>query len=394
MSRDGLRVDLSKALGWPVRLGSASFGMLFFLLPVYAKRLGASALEIGGLFSVFGLVLLLVRPLVGWALDRYPRKGFLLAAFACYAMGMGLFAAAGSSLTLLYVARLVQGLGASLLWISAYTVATDGLPMEQRGRAVGRVDGASAQGSFCGTAFGFSLLLLMGLETGWRLLFLIYGGLALAAAWLVWRRVPETRRAPETPSRLPMRPLSRLPRLMGLVCVTTLSSTLTNAILLVFLQDRFTRDVALLSLTFVPAVIVQSFLPAPMGALSDRFGRVPLIAAGLAFSGLVSLLLPLVPSLLWLTALWAVQAVGLVATAPAQKALVADLMGSDARGQGYGLYVAASDIGVVIGPLLGGWLYDTAGHGTPFLLNGLLLLGSAALALVLLRERPAPSQAT
>ncbi|MDI7274794.1 MAG: MFS transporter, partial [Anaerolineae bacterium] len=162
MSHEGVSVDVSLALRWPVRLASASFGMLFFLLPVYARRLGASALEIGGLFSVFGLVLLLLRPLVGWALDRYPRKGFLIAAFLFYAVAMGLFAAGGSSLTILYLARLVQGLGASLLWISAYTMATDGVVLEQRGRAVGRVDGASAQGGLYGTAFGFSFLLWAG----------------------------------------------------------------------------------------------------------------------------------------------------------------------------------------------------------------------------------------
>jgi len=394
VSREGLRVDVSTALSWPMRLGSASFGMLFFLLPVYAKRLGASAVQIGGLFSVFGLVLVLIRPLVGWALDRYGRKGFLVAALLFYAVAMGLFAAGGASLAILYLARLVQGLGASLLWISAYTMATDGVAGAQRGRAVGRVDGASAQGSLYGTAFGFSFLLWIGLETGWRLLFVVYGGLALIATWLAWRRVPDTHPTPELRPAEPGRLLSWLPRLMGLAFVTTLSSTLISAILLIFLQDRFTRDVALLSLAFIPAAMVQSYLPARTGRLSDRFGRVPLIAAGFASSGLVSLLLPYVPSLLWLTTLWAAQAVGLVVAAPAQKALVADLTGSEARGRGYGLYVVASDLGITIGPLIGGWLYDSAGQAAPFLINGLVLLGSAALVPLLFGRRPAPRPAS
>ena len=42
--------------------------MLSILLPIYARQLGASATAIGGLFSVFTGVLLIVRPLTGWAL--------------------------------------------------------------------------------------------------------------------------------------------------------------------------------------------------------------------------------------------------------------------------------------------------------------------------------------
>jgi hypothetical protein len=35
----------------PIMLGCLGFGFLWFALPIYSKILGASALEIGGMFS-------------------------------------------------------------------------------------------------------------------------------------------------------------------------------------------------------------------------------------------------------------------------------------------------------------------------------------------------------
>jgi hypothetical protein len=36
----------------PILLGCLGFGFLWFALPIYSKILGASALEIGGMFSI------------------------------------------------------------------------------------------------------------------------------------------------------------------------------------------------------------------------------------------------------------------------------------------------------------------------------------------------------
>ena len=370
----------------PILLGSLAFGILGFVLPIYSKQLGASALEIGGLFSVFSIMTVLFRPVVGWALDHFGRRRFFVAAWMGYAAAMALFALAGNLLGL-YLARLVQGIASSFMWISAYTIATDMASAEGRGNAVGRVDEASAQGSLYGAFVGFAVLSFLPLLMGWRLLFAGYALMALAGAWLAWKNVPETR--PAQPVRPESKPglSSLLFRLMIIVFVTGLSTAMIGPLLLIFLQDRFTTDVKSLALAYIPAALVYSFLPSRMGRLSDRFGRVPLMAMGLAGAGLVSLLLPGLSSLAWLIVLWVVEALGLTAAAPAQEALVADLTGNDVRGAGYGLYTLAASLGATFGPLIGGWLYDAAGHATPFYLNGIVLLAGALVVWVLLRGK-------
>ena len=99
----------STALKLPVMLGSLPMTMLAFLLPLYAKQFGANALRIGGLFAVAQVMMVLCRPVIGWGVDRWGRRGFCLAGLVCYAGAMGVYALA-SSITALYLAQLLNGL--------------------------------------------------------------------------------------------------------------------------------------------------------------------------------------------------------------------------------------------------------------------------------------------
>jgi len=390
----GTRLTASKSstLFLPMLLSSAAFAIIEFVLPVYGKRLGASALEIGGMFSIFSITMAVIRPLVGWAMDRFGRKRFLVLALLCRAGSLVLFALA-RDMAGLYLARLAQGIAASLTWVSAYAIAADLAPSDARGGAAGRVDEASARGGLYGAFAGFAILGWLPLYIGWPVLFAGYAVLAVVGAWLVWKNVPET--LPVQPARIkePRTVLSgSLFRLMVIVFVTGASMAMVSPLLLVLLQDKFTAEVSVLAMAFVPAALVSSFLPSRLGRLSDRFGRAPLMAVGLAGSGLVSLFLPGLPAIGWLVALWVLEAVGWAMASPAQEALVADITGRETRGTGYGLYSFASSLGATFGPLLGGWLYDTAGHAVPFYVNGIVLMVSVIWVLVLL-SKPLESQA-
>jgi MFS family permease len=117
------------------------------------------------------------------------------------------------------------------------------------------------------------------------------------------------------------------------------------------------------------------------------------MAFGLMGAGFLSLLLPRLPNIGWLVVIYTLSAVGWSMADPAEIAMVADVTGGETRGRAYGLYEFAGGLGASLGPLLGGWLYDTAGRTTPFTLNGVVLLGSAIWVLVMLRQpRPNDNQ--
>lgn len=372
----------------PLLLASFGFTFLTFGLPIYSKALGASALEIGGLYAIFTAVLLVLRPAVGWGVDRFGRRRFLIAALLGYSASMLAFALA-TDLAGFYLARLLQGIASSLMWVTVFTVVADLANPHDRGRVMGRVNESTSRGEIIGVVLGFGMLRLLGNQNGWVVSFLVYAGLALVAAWLAWKKVPETR-PPTSPQTSPGRvvPPGML-RLMVVVFATGFGMGLISPIYMVYLQDKFTTDISLLAWAFFPAGILYTVLPSRMGGLSDRVGRAPLMAGGLAVAGAISFFLPGVSSLLVLALLYTLSTVGWTMADPAEAAMVADLTGGDVRGRGYGLYQFAANLGATLGPLLGGWLYDSTAQAAPFYANGAILMAGALWVILFLRRRPA-----
>jgi len=373
---------------------SFPFGILSFVLPIYGKELGASALEIGGFFSAISFVPVVVRPVLGRALDRWGRRPFLLGGLLGYVAAMVLFVLA-DTVWLLTAARFAQGIGQALLWLSAYTIVADIAPESGRGHDFGSIDEAVSRGAIIGTTVGFgAIFALEGLDLKltqiWPWLFVAYTVPALLALWNGWQGVPETR--PQVGAKpVENRPLSgQLLALMGIVFVTGASTAMVWPLLMIFLQDALQANVGALAIAYLPAALVSAFLPSRMGRIADRWGRKGPMVAGLVIGALASALIPHLRSLLALTALWTVEALGYTASAPAERAFVADIAGEDTRGTSYGLYTFAFFLGSALGPLAGGWLYDHLGHAAPFYLNALVLLVGALLVTAVLRE-PATS---
>ena len=360
------------------------FTFLMFGLPIYSKALGASALAIGGMFSTFTVATLLARPVVGWVVDHWGRKGVFVTALLIYAGAMAVYAFS-ASISAFYLANAIQGIGSALLWISANTMIADAVTPGQRGHALGSLDQNISRGGLVGVFAGFILMSFLPESTAWLLAFSGYTLTMLAAALLSWRRLPETRlsydSAPTTQTIS-----SKFARLLVVVFVTGASEAMLAPVYLIFLQDRFTTEIEVLAWAFFPAGLVFAFLGARLGGLSDRFGRLPILAAGIAGSGLLSLLIPNLPSVIWLAALYTLSAVAWAISEPAEASLVAELSNQRQRGMGFGIYDLVNNLGMAAGPLLGGLLYDNFSQAAPFYLNGGILLLSAVWVMVVLRR--------
>lgn len=153
-------------------------------------------------------------------------------------------------------------------------------------------------------------------------------------------------------------PRARLSVLLGTLMVNMIGIGLLMPVL-PQLVEELSGDISGASFAYGGIVALYSlmqFLFGPLlGALSDRFGRRPVILVSLAGLGLHYLLMAVAPSLVMIAI---VRAAGGMAGASvgAASAYIADVTPPERRAQNFGLIGVAFGLGFIIGPVLGGWL--------------------------------------
>jgi EmrB/QacA subfamily drug resistance transporter len=131
------------------------------------------------------------------------------------------------------------------------------------------------------------------------------------------------------------------------------------------------------------------------GAAGDRFGRTRLLVIGTVAFALASIGCAVAPSLPWLLAARAVQGTSAALLMPNSLAILGVAFPGKDKGRAIGIWAAAGAAVAAVGPVLGGWLIDTVGWRSIFLLNVAPAAAAIMLALrfvpnVVRRAKPAP----
>jgi MFS family permease len=132
------------------------------------------------------------------------------------------------------------------------------------------------------------------------------------------------------------------------------------------------------------------------GGVSDEHGRKPLLIAGLTGYVILLLLFGLAQNWIHLVLIRAFQGVVSASVWPVAEAALMDIVGPKRRGEGLGLYMVVSNVGFIIGPGVGGLLYnfcrDTLQLSVPnvfrvpYFIAAAITLPSVILTYVILQE--------
>src|SRR6202140_4604887 len=123
------------------------------------------------------------------------------------------------------------------------------------------------------------------------------------------------------------------------------------------------------------------------GALGDHFGRRRFFQIGIATFTFASVMFSGAPSLPWLLAARALQGLGAALLLPNSLAILGGGFTGEARGRAIGTWAAAGALAGALGPVVGGWMVDTVGWRTIFLLNLPIAVGAGYLAWKYVEER-------
>ena len=131
-----------------VAVDATGMGIILPLLPFYSQRLGATPFVVGSLISVYALCQLVAGPVVGTLSDRYGRRGVLIVSQIGTLVGFVLLASA-NSLTLVFLARIIDGLTSGNISVAHAYAAEHSEPSTRR-QALGTTSGAIGTGLLVG----------------------------------------------------------------------------------------------------------------------------------------------------------------------------------------------------------------------------------------------------
>jgi multidrug resistance protein len=168
---------------------------------------------------------------------------------------------------------------------------------------------------------------------------------------------------------------------VALVTFATFTDIVAYSIAVPVLPDmsrRLGASPTMIGLLFASFGVTVLGVSVPMGAVSDRIGRKPPLVGGLIALSASTVLFAFAERLPALFAARLVQGAADAVTWVVGFALLADLYKPAERGRVMGLVMAGTTFGFMIGPTLGGWLYETGGMRVPFLSVAALALVAAA----------------
>ncbi len=343
-------------------------GITIPVLPVYAEGyFKLSGLQIAGLTSMFFAAQFIGAPILGRLSDRIGRRPVLIASQLGTLTGAILTAVALSPIYLV-AARIIDGLtGGNISVAQAYL--TDITPPEDRAKSVGLVIAAFGLGFIIGPAFGAFMSASFGPRLTFACAALASSCTIVLSVFLLKESLPPEKRtkaiaAPERSTRdivsHPQIARLLLIGVLGQIAVFAMNSVfilwVDKVVLAGWSIDRVQRATGVVFMFVgVVTVVTQGGI---IGPVVRKLGEAKALLVGGFFRVAGNAIMGFFPRLYPAAAGAAVAGMGGGIAQPCATALLTFHAPDVARGRIIGINQSAMSLGNIIGPLVGGFVYD------------------------------------
>lgn len=351
------------------------FGMLIPNVQLQAERMGTPGWGIGAILSSMFVVQFLVSSSWGRLSDRIGRKPVIVVCTLLSASAMAVYAMADTP-WLILASRVLAGLGAANIAV-AQAYCSDLAATGSKVAAMGRMGAAISAGLIAGPAVGGAVGHWGGHgAVGW--VAATASSIGAVLAWALLPRVPVTPRSEKPKGSLDL--LAKIPglgKVFGVIAIGWLSLATLEGTFGRLIKHTLGLGELEFGLVFgyesLLGLIVQGLL---VGAISRKWS--PTVALRLSYvqMGLGLGLFAFAPSLAVIFLASTIYAVGSSIANPTANALCSELTPEDRQGELFGLMQSARSFGFLIGPVLGGALFD-AWYAGPYVLAMFVCLVAA-----------------
>ena len=355
-------------------------GVIAPTMPLYGKNLGATGIWLGFIYSAFSISRALFMPLTGRLSDRRGRKVFITMGLTIYTLA-SLGYVWSASVTQLVWIRFMHGVGSAMVVPIAAAAIGDISPEGREGSMMGTFNVALFLGFGMGPLLGGVVMDFLGFAE----VFYLMGGLSLLSLFLVAMFLPEKRIQVHKRRKdaTPFRTLWRIDVFKGLL-MFRFSNAMVRGSTTAFLPIFATRLAVspaqigmLVSLNILLTAVLQHFL----GRIADRWSRRVLIVTGSLMTAVPLLLTPFAKDFVHLVLLAVCMGVGGGVAFPAALAVATVVGREHGMGNIMGTFNSAMSYGMIVGPIVSGWLLDLLGISVVFIFGGVVGIAGSLVCL-------------
>lgn len=376
------------------------FGIIIPIIPILSRDFGATATQTGLLMSLYSFMQFVFSPFWGKLSDQYGRRPILTFCLLGEAFSYILFAYA-RNLELLFVARALAGFfGASISTASAYI--SDVTEKNERSKGMALIGVAFGLGFMIGPALGGGLAMWgqkisseKHFDTQFAALWV--AGICFATFLFAYRFLQESLKEKKSHQHKSNRfavlgnylKRKTVGPLIIVFALISLAMSSMEATLVLFSGQKFGWTIREVSFGFaylgLVIVFTQGFL---VRKLIPKFGERNVLRLGVILFALGMFGIALSPTIPFLGFTMTLLSIGNGLTNPSTLGSISLLTGSDEQGVTLGLTQSMASLGRIIGPAMGGFIFQNIAIEGPFVNSGLMASAAVIIVLVIYHSIP------
>ncbi|HIV74331.1 MAG TPA: MFS transporter [Candidatus Pseudogracilibacillus intestinigallinarum] len=335
-------------------------GLVIPVLPTIMNELHLTGKVVGYLVAAFAITQLIASPIAGQWVDKYGRKRMIVIGLFVFSFSEYLFGI-GTSVEILFVSRFFGGISAAFIMPAVTAYIADITTLETRSKALGYMSAAISTGFIIGPGIGGFLA-----EYGSRVPFFAAAVLAGLAAVLSIITLKEPERQTTEEEEVATVPTNKLKRVVRpayifaflILFISSFGLMAFESLFSLYVDHKFgftPKDIAIIITgAALVGAITQVLL---FDKLTKRFGEVRLVRYCLWFSGVFVFLMTTAHSYAYILFVTIFIFTGFDLLRPAITSYLSKVAGNE---QGFvgGMNSMFTSIGNVLGPMVGGALFD------------------------------------
>jgi len=345
-------------------LTDISTKMVYAVMPLFLLSIGATKTELSLIEGIAESTASVLKAISGWWSDKIGKnKPFMVLGYFITALITPIYSFIASPLQVLYL-RFIERVGKGIRTAPRDSLIAGSTQGKKTGRNFGFHKTMDNAGAIVGPIL--AIWVMAAFANNYRMIFLLATIPAVLGVIVILSFIKEAKKSKEDlPGKIVFKDFSkRFYAFLFIAFIFTLGNS-TDALLLVKAKDSGVSDI------YIPVLylifnLVSVIFSMPIGMLSDKIGRERLIIFGYLLYSLIYFCFGAYSFHYVIVILFAFYGLYSASTDGVQKALVSDLIDSDKRGTGLGLYNAVLGITLLPASLIAGVMYDKINSSAPF----------------------------